>query len=541
MKKLSKLIALILSLAMLTAVFSGCGKKVEKVQTGSSFTYWVKMDGTSSQTLKSYSEMMLYQEIEKRTGTKVEFIHPSAGSTGTEAFQILMSSGDYPDMIEYSWKTYTGGPQQAINDGVIIALNDYMKDYAPNYYDWMEGEKGKANNYLYKAQSLTNEGNYFGFRNMNIGTYRAFNGLYIRKDMLDKWGLDVPVTIDDWTLCLKTAKENGFKAPLTGQKALFSITGSEAFNGAWGVAKDWYIENGKVKFGPFEKPYKEYVAQMADWMKKGYVDIDYVTNAAENVLGYMTNDTSIASIGMVGSAMGKLLPAMEERNPDFSVVACPYPVLKKGEVSRFQTIQGEAIDNTIAITVQCGIDNEERYKEAISWCDYVYGEEGNILKCFGIEGETFTVEKGEDGEDHYVYTDVIYDHEEIGAHSVDAALFHFMRPANAPGLNQHPDYLKGFYPYEEQMDAIVLWNKNTDIVKESTFPPVNYTGEEATKSANIQSAARDNLDAAISNIILGKASIKEYDKAVKAAKKAGYDELIKINQAAYDRYIESIK
>ena len=92
-----------------------------------------------------------------------------------------------------------------------------------------------------------------------------------------------------------------------------------------------------------------------------------------------------------------------------------------------------------------------------------------------------------------------------------------MRPANCPGLNQHPDYLKGFYPYEEQMDAIVLWNKNTDIVKESTFPPVNYTGEEATKSANIQAAALDNLDAAISNIILGKASIKEYDKAVKAA------------------------
>ena len=160
-KKLSKIIALILSLAMLTAVFSGCGKKVEKVQTGSSFTYWVRLDGTSSQTLKSYSEMMLYQEIEKRTGTKVEFIHPSAGSTGTEAFQILMSSGDYPDMIEYSWKKYTGGPQQAINDGVIIALNDYMKDYAPNYYDWMEGEKGKENGYLYKAQSLTEEGNYF--------------------------------------------------------------------------------------------------------------------------------------------------------------------------------------------------------------------------------------------------------------------------------------------------------------------------------------------------------------------------------------------
>ena len=223
------------------------------------------------------------------------------------------------------------------------------------------------------------------------------------------------------------------------------------------------------------------------------------------------------------------------------MVACPYPVLKKGETSKFQVIQGEALDNTIAITVQCGIDNEDRYKEAISWCDYVYSEEGNILKCFGIEGETFTIEKGEDGEDHYVYTDVIYDHEKIGAHSVDAALFHFMRPANGPGLNQHPDYLKGFYPYEEQMEAIVLWNKNVEEVKKHTFPSVSYTDTEAAEKANIESAAQTNLDAAISNIILGKAPLSDYDKAIKAAKKAGFDKLIKINQAAYDRYMESIK
>ena len=276
-------------------------------------------------------------------------------------------------------------------------------------------------------------------------------------------------------------------------------------------------------------------------MKAGYIDPDYITNASDNVLGYMTNGSSIASTGFVGSGLGKLLPAMEDKDPDYSVVACPYPVLKEGEIPWFQEVQAEANDSCIAISVQCGIENEDRYKEAISWCDYVYSEEGNILKCFGIEGETFTIEKGEDGEDHFVYTDAIYDHEKIGAHSVDAALFHFMRPANCPGLNQHPDYLKGFYPYEEQMDAIVLWNKNTDIVKQVKFPSVNYTSEEATKSANIQAAARDNLEAAISNIILGKAPVSDYDKAVKAAKKAGYDELIKINQAAYNRYIESIK
>jgi putative aldouronate transport system substrate-binding protein len=540
MKKALKITALILSLVMLAGIFCGCGGE-KKVNTGSKFTYWASMSSAASQTVKSYGELLMYQEMSKATGTEVEFIHPAAGSTGTEAFQILLSSGDYPDMIEYNWKGYAGGPDRAIEDGVIISLNEYLEDYAPNYYDYLEGEKARENGYLYKAQSISGDGNYFGFANLNIGTYRGFGGLYIRKDKLDEWGLEIPVTIDDWTNCLKTAKENGFKAPLTGVKTLFSITGADMFNLAWNVNKYLYVDNGKVKFGPFEKQYKEYVKQMAEWMKDGLVDPDYVTNASTNVEGYMTNGSSIASFGWVGSGIGKLLPAMAEKDPNYSVVACPYPVLKEGDTPWSQELQSEANSPYIAISTQCGMENEDRCKEAVKWCDYLYSDEGMVLKSFGIEGETYTIEKGEDGEEHYIYTDKITDHEKIGAHSVEAALYHFMRPANAPGLNQHPDYLNGFYPYEQQKDAIVVWNKNVDEARKHVLPPISYTGEEATQKANIEAAVRDNLDAAISNIILGKASIDTYDDAVKKAKKEGYSELIKIVQGAYNRYAEVIK
>ena len=90
-------------------MFACCGEE-EKVQTGNAFTYWVSLPSAASQTLTSFNELLMYREICKRTGTQVDFIHPSAGSTGTEAFQIPLSSGDYPDMVEYNWKAYTGGP-----------------------------------------------------------------------------------------------------------------------------------------------------------------------------------------------------------------------------------------------------------------------------------------------------------------------------------------------------------------------------------------------------------------------------------------------
>ena len=216
MKKATKILALILTVVLAAGVLCGCGGS-DKAKEKGKYTYWVSVNSATSQTIKSYEELLMYQEMEKRTGIEVDFIHPSAGSTGSEAFQILLTSTDMPDMVEYSWKSYPGGADKAIENKVIIALNKYMKESAPNYYSYMEGEKAKENP-LYRVQTITEGGNYYGFRNMNIGTYRGFGGLIVRKDLIESWGLKVPVTIDDWTLVLKTAKENGVNKPLTGSR-----------------------------------------------------------------------------------------------------------------------------------------------------------------------------------------------------------------------------------------------------------------------------------------------------------------------------------
>ena len=113
--------------------------------------------------------------------------------------------------------------------------------------------------------------------------------------------------------------------------------------------------------------------------------------------------------------------------------------------------------------------------------------------------------------------------------------------ANNPGINQHPDYLDGYYPYESQKEAIKVWNTGVEGAKAHVLPPLTYTGEEASERSVVFASARDNLDAAISNIILGKQSIDTYDAAIKAAKDAGYDRVIEITQNAYERYLKVIE
>ena len=536
MKKFSKIIAVLSAAAVISGAFAGCGGKEKEVaQTdGKNFTYWTVIDADSSSTIGNYSEMMMYQELEKRTGVHIDFIHPVAGSTGNEAFVAMVSGSTMPDMVEYNWNSYTGGAQQALDDGMIVTLNDYLKDNAPNYYSYLEGDKAADNNHIYKLQTTTDEGNYYGFNVLNVGTIRGFAGLFVRADKLNEWGMEVPTTIDEWTAVFAKAKEDGFEKPFTCDNNVISFVSDDVhgFNTAFDVGKLFYVEGDKVVFAPFQAGYKEYVAQMAEWTKAGYIDTGFVTNDSSQIEGNMANSISVAAYGYVGGGLGKILPAVKAKDETYDLVACPYPAANKGEVANFQMVYPEANDKAIAISKDCG-----NVAAACSWADYFYSEEGMILQLFGIEGDTFEKEEREDGT-HYVYTDKIRKHE--GFQSVGEALYHYMLPCNHPGFNQHEDYLYGYYPYQSQLDALETWNLGVDKARLHKLPPVANTEEELHEIIDIQEVAEPELEVALNDIILGKKSIDTYDDAIKAAKDNGYDRWIEIMQASYDRYLAKL-
>lgn len=534
LKATSKTVAAISAICLIATAFSGCGKEDKKAVSfdADSLSFWGVLDADSLSSISDYSELMLYQELEKRTGIKIDFQHPIQGSTGNEAFLTMISGSELPDIIEYNWSTYNGGAQAAIDDGLIIELNNYLKDYAPNYYDYMEGERGKENNYLYKYQATTAEGNYYGFNRLNIGTARVFEALYVRADLLKKWNMDIPVTIDDWTALFAKAKSEGIETPFTsGNNITKNTYCCISFHNGFNVGSSFYLDDGKVKFGPFEKGYKEYIAQMAEWVKLGYMDSGFVTNDSDKLLGKIVNGKSIASIGGIGGSIGKVLPAGKKINPEFDLVACPFPVEKAGDSVKYLSATGEATGIANAISTQC-----KNVEKAVEWCDFVYGEEGFLLQTFGIEGDTYTIEE-KDGEKHYVYTDKIAKPETIGKNSVVEAMYSYMLPANHPGLDQHPDYLDGYYQYQCQKDALDIVNSGIDEVKKHILPELNYTEEETERRIDIEMINYDEFEVAITDIVLGKASIDTYDTAVKTLKENGYEELLNIHQSAYDRYM----
>ncbi|MBE7049899.1 MAG: extracellular solute-binding protein [Ruminococcaceae bacterium] len=570
MKKTLRFIAVISLIALVFSIFSACGsedddsqrnEKRRSVKTeqrekdvkgkrpehdGKEFTFWTIMDGLSQRAgIVDYNDMLMFKELEKATGVHIRFMHPIAGSSGNEAFITMISSDDRAELVDFNWSAYPGGPQQAIDDGVIIALNDYLKENAPNFYACVSGDEGhfifregladiETSPKYWKAQSTTADGQFYGFNVLNIGTTRGFGGLYIRGDLLKKWGMGIPTNIAEWETVFAKAKSEGIQYPFSSTLDVISFNsyGAQGFNTAYGVGKGVYLENNKVVFAPFQPGYKEYVAKMAEWVKKGYLDPSFSTNDGETVRSHIVNNRAIASWGYIGGDLGTITPAGQKFDPNFEVVACPFPSEADGTPSKYQMTYVEASDRAIAITYNCG-----NYEKAMQWADYFYSKEGAILNIFGVEGYTFTKEETAD-RTVYTYTDRITNYH--GFNSIEEALYYYMLPCNHPGFNQHPDYLNAYYPFQTQKDALITWNLSSEESKKHAIPSLNFTQDELDGMLDVSYTAEAPLETAINEIIRGEASIDTYDAAIAKAKPE-YKTYIKIHQDAYNRYLKKMK
>ena len=66
---------------------------------------------------------------------------PLSQMSGDTQFNLLMASGDYPDVIAATDKYYVGGLTKALEDDVIITLDDYIADGMPEYWNLVQQDE----------------------------------------------------------------------------------------------------------------------------------------------------------------------------------------------------------------------------------------------------------------------------------------------------------------------------------------------------------------------------------------------------------------
>ncbi|OPJ57374.1 extracellular solute-binding protein [Clostridium oryzae] len=522
-KRKKILVALLVTVVAATSVI-GCSKSKSgtssnaatsnkyPLKTDATLTWWFNFSPIAGYgDVKSENDTDFAKELIKETGVKIKFVHPSGNDT-SGALNLLIASGDLPDIVENDWYSFAGGPEAAINNGTITKLNDLISKDAPNLKAYL-----KKNTDLDKAIK-TDSGDYYVFPFLR-GDDRltTYLGPVVRKDLLDKLGLQSPTTIDEYENVLTKFKEAGIKAPLTFDWG--AIGWSTAFVEAYGVKPGIYVEDGKVKFGQAESGYKDFLTLMKRWYNKGLLDKNFATLTGDQKNTAMTSGKSAMTIGLGGGGMGVWQANADKAGNGYKYAGAKYPVLQKGETPKFgQHDSRYTTYNAAAISTKC-----KNPDIAARVLDFGYSKKGTYLYNFGVKGKSYTIENGKP-----TYTKTVMDNPDGIARS--SVMGNFTRYGGAPTVQQ---YLTQQLSMPQQREAVKTWT--TDAEK-YMLPQVCLKSDESSDAASIINSINTYVNEMSFKFIMGTEPLSKFDKFVDQMNKLGLQKYLKYYQDALGRY-----
>lgn len=102
------------------------------------------------------------------------------------------------------------------------------------------------------------------------------HGLFVNKDMFDKYNLQLPNTPEEFMECCRVFKENGIETPIGANRwwlenFVFAQAYAELYNGGNTAALIDALNKGEAKYSDYMRPGFEYLKELID---KGYIDAE---------------------------------------------------------------------------------------------------------------------------------------------------------------------------------------------------------------------------------------------------------------------------
>ena len=492
------------------------GDAIYPVKCDDKLTYWMGSSAAWTHKYENFADTPLGKKIAENTGVNVEYVHPTEGQD-TEQFQLLLASDELPDLVNYGWNNYPGGPDVAINEGYILKLNEVFEKFAPAL------TKVLKENENWDKQVKSDSGSYYAFPFlMEDGILQVAYGPTLRADWLKKYNLSAPTTIDEWEKVLQTFKDNGVEAPYTG--TLYDL--QQTFMPGFNLSYNYYINDGEVVYGQAQPAYKDFLVKMNDWYKKGLIDKDIAVVDSKAVDNKVLNGRAGAVTGWAGSGIGQWIKAAGGKD-GFDLVGTQFPSTRSGENAEYSSISGSVrMDCGTAINTKCS-----NIELAARFLDYGFTEEGHNLFNFGIEGESYNwVDK--DGEKYPQYTDLILNNPD--GLTVTNALGLYTRACYNGIMVQDTRYIEQFYQTQQQKDAQKAWGKTN--MRDHILPQLYVLDSESDKDADIQTNLGTYVEEQTIKFITGERSLDEFDAYVQQLKDFGIEDALKFRNDAYKRY-----
>lgn len=494
----------------------------DKKETLSLWTFY------ANQYVDGPNDVLGVQKMEELTNVHINY-NIVGTNEAVEKFGLLLASGNIPDIVYMAMATptngYTGGIEKGIEDGIFLDATPLIDQYMPNYKSLMEEyeEAGIGATTDTGLKVLYS----FSANDAGLSGENEWCGMVIRKDWLDDLGLGIPSTLDEWHDALLAFKEQkGCEAPL-----MIGTNGPVAcgaFLTAFDVLPGFYMEDGKVKYGPAEPGYKEYVDLMAQWYAEGLIDANFMTNGAD-LLGpseYTATGRAGAFSTLYGFAMDNYV-TQGLASEGFYLQAVANPVKNAGETPIGIQVADGIVNSMIGISADC--KNPEL---AARWLDFQYTKEGMELNMYGVEGESYTV--AEDGT--YQFTDAVLNSPD-GLSATDALKLYAR--GNGLGMYNWETGMRTYANYEDIVATEAVWtnqDRSLCIPKRTTM-----TEEEGNRYNSIYTNIQTTVQENTVKWIQGQMTTENFEQYVDNLYSYGLQECIDIQQAALDRYYDREK
>jgi len=528
MKKFTKVMTYILSAVMLL-VCAGCGGNAGgrnaalelpegEIAYPKTLSVFVG-GGYLVDNMKDYNEVLAFQLLEEKTGTHLEWETSIASGDG-ERFNLMIASGNYPDIIIGNWSTI--GIEEYIEDGVIFDMSPYVKDVMPNFTKFTNEHPDFARAYVHDGGKVF----YTPYIRKDI-KLNIFTGPVIRTDWLKKLNLEVPTNSEELYNVLKAFKTqdpngNG-KADEVPMTAVYNSTALslDPLLHMFGTTNNFYVEDGKVKFGIMEDGFEEGLKYTAKLYSEGLIDPDYLVQERTASRSKITNNISGFAFEYQPSAV---MSAMKEKDPAFKWEGIPVLKNQEGEKSSLMSAYANSVYQPAAAAISTGC--EEPFG-AMKWLDFIYSDEGHMIMNFGREGDTYEMVDGTP-----VISDKLKNDPQGRSASVmwqrSFATYNSYFPATQDWISY------GTYLEDEGKVAIETWADG--VVTDRILPSLIFGAEDSERIKELFTPIETYVDECVDKIIIGQEKIENLPKIREEIKNRGIDEVLKIYQKAYDEY-----
>ncbi len=426
------------------------------------------------------------------------------GTSYLQRLNTRIASNDLPDAF-VPWQGIEG---TLIKQGALADLTDYLPKYAPHIWERIPKEIWD----VVRTADPSGEGRIYYLPRVEL--YQGY-GSFIRKDWLDRVGMDVPTTKEQFDSVLQAFLDNDANGngdpkdeiPIAGREfgrwmdVLFGMYGVAMWEGF----PMWDIYEGEITYSGVTSNMRAAIANLRDMYNKKLLDNETFLNKAADWTAKINSDRVGAWFHINKNTTGSI-DQIRKINPEVHLVAMPVP-----KVEGYEGFTTHTRINRPEFVI--ANKDEQTIINVLKILDWIHDPANSEAFIYGVEGVDHEVVDGKK-----VFLPLDYDNNPakiVGNFIFDLDGLMLQLQMESVGVDEATQNMLN------QRNQILLDNQSLSKTIAGDGMPANvYDGYADIKNHTL-------FQEVMTKIVIGEYPIEKFDDFVKEWYKSGGEEVTK--------------